>query len=641
MAATAYHHTSFPSNTQLQLSIAHGPSDVPLLDFKLADLLDFQCQHYGLQECLLIPWTGARWTYDFLRQESVMLARALAAQGIRPGDRIGIMAGNCEQYVAVFFACMRIGAILVILNNTYTAPEARYALDFTDCRLLFTTPWIGHHDNRKLLSELSKAGRAEDVVILRGFPAEYTHYNNLLERGAVLDDLLVEDLNSRFTNHDVCNLQFTSGTTGHPKAAMLTHHSIVNNSRFIGDRMYLTDDDVLCCPPPLFHCFGLVLGLLATIAHGGKIVYPSETFDAAACLQAISDEQCTAIHGVPAMFDSMFSLPRPADFDAHRLRTGIIAGAPVPKHLMELLVHEFGMVEFTSSYGLTEASPTCFNAYHSDAIDKKLTTVGNLMPYAHAKVVDRHDHIVPVGTRGELCIAGYQLQKGYWNNQAKTDEVMVRDNDGVLWLHTGDEAVLHEDGTCTITGRFKDIIIRGGENIYPLEIEERLTEHPDIDRAIVVGVKHKRYGEVVAAFLERAAGVQHQTSSTSPSSPEAHTITEAIQNGDTDTITSEVLRATANDPASAISRAIELGDHANLAQNILKSSAATQPLTDDAIRQWVRERLGRHKAPAYVFWLGEDGVPAEIPLTGSGKVRKFEMAKLAEKIIARREGGKL
>lgn len=448
------------------------------------------------------------------------------------------------------------------------------ALTPPDCRLFFTTSSIGLHDNRKLLHELSKAGRTEDIIILRGFAGPHQSYSTLVESGSTMEDFVLNDCNTRFTNHDVCNLQFTSGTTGHPKAAMLTHHSILNNSRFIGDRMGLSDVDVLCCPPPLFHCFGLVLGLLATLTHGGKIVYPSETFDARACLNAITDERCTAIHGVPAMFDTIFSLSRPADFNfKHRLRTGIIAGAPVPQHLMELMVQEFGMVEFTSSYGLTEASPTCFNAFFSDSVTRKLTTVGTLMPYAHAKIVDRSGHIVPVGTRGELCIAGYQLQKGYWNNPTKTDEVMIRDEDGVLWLHTGDEAILWEDGTCSITGRFKDIIIRGGENIYPLEIEERLLQHGSIDRAVVVGVKHTRYGEVVAAFVLRATGESQ--------------------------------------------------------------------MTDEEVRQWVRKRLGRHKAPAHILWLGENGVPVDVPLTGSGKVRKFEMAKLAEKIVARKEGGKL
>lgn len=235
--------------------------------------------------------------------------------------------------------------------------------------------------------------------------------------------------------------------------------NLVNNARFIGDRMRLTPSDILCCPPPLFHCFGLVLGLLAVLTHGGKIVYPAETFDIPATLSAIREESCTAIHGVPAMFDSLFEAV-PNDFTCN-LRTGIIAGAPVPRYLMELLVNKFGMTEFTSSYGLTEASPTCFNAFTDDAMNKRLTTVGTVMPHAQAKIVDRDGNILPVGERGELCMAGYQLQAGYWNNSEKTNEVMVRDAAGVLWLHTGDEAVFCERGYCTITGRFKDIIIRG------------------------------------------------------------------------------------------------------------------------------------------------------------------------------------
>lgn len=456
-----------PLELQEQIqSIVHGPAETPLLDFRLAELLDFQCERYGAQECLVIPWTGARWSYGFLRQESIWLARAMAARGIRPGHRIGIMAGNCEQYTAVFFACMRVGAILVILNNTYTASEALYALNFTACKMLFTTPQIGRNDNRPLLARLANdPGELEEIVILRGYPTLFTSYNNLAEEGCVLDDRQLESYQSEFSTHDVCNLQFTSGTTGNPKAAMLTHHSLVNNARFIGDRMAFTQDDVLCCPPPLFHCFGLVLGMLATITHGGKIVYPSETFDAAACLKAVSDECCTALHGVPAMFDSIFSLPRPEGFDTLNLRTGIIAGAPVPKQLMELLVHELGMTEFTSSYGLTEASPTVFNSLTRTPLHLKLSTVGTVMPHCHAKIVDREDDIVPLGDRGELCVAGYQLQAGYWNNKEKTDEVMIRDADGVLWLHTGDEAFFSrsKDGKvrCTITGRFKDIIIRG------------------------------------------------------------------------------------------------------------------------------------------------------------------------------------
>ncbi|PTB61784.1 acetyl-CoA synthetase-like protein [Trichoderma citrinoviride] len=560
----------YSSPSTQRLSLLHGPSDPPLVDLTLGELLQLQTYQYGTKECIVIPWTGARWTYHDLNQQSSALAQSLLDMGIGVGDRVGIMAGNCEQYAAVFFAVAKIGAILVILNNTYTATEAMYGLTFSDCKVFFVTRTIGGRtNNAPLLQNLKNEASPIKVVILRGEGegGEYPTYDELVKAGSRKDHDRLYRVMSKVLPHQVVNLQFTSGTTGLPKAAMLTHHNLVNNSRFIGDRMRLTHEDVLCCPPPLFHCFGLVLGLLAIVTHGGKIVYPAEIFDIPATLRAISDEDCTAIHGVPAMFDSLFQAEPPAGFKCDRLRTGIIAGAPVPRYLMELLVNRFGMTEFTSSYGLTEASPTCFNAFTDDAMHRRLTTVGTLMPHAQAKIVDRDGNIVPIGTRGELCMAGYQLQAGYWNNSEKTAEVMVRDAAGVLWLHTGDEAVFDEDGYCTITGRFKDIIIRGGENIYPLEIEERLMAHPSISRAVVVGLKNKHYGEVVGAFVE-------------------------------------------------------------LADNAKK-------LSDQEVRDWVRKTLGNHKAPAHVFWLGQDGVPADVPLTGSGKVRKFEMAKLGDEILSK------
>ncbi|KAL2114908.1 hypothetical protein VTJ04DRAFT_10571 [Mycothermus thermophilus] len=556
-------------------SLLFGPTDPPLVDLTLGELLNLQCLHHGTREALVIPWTGARWTYNELNHHSRLLAAAMLEMGIGVGDRVGIMAGNCEQYAAVFFAATRIGAILVILNNTYTPTEAQYGLDFTECKIFFTTKQIGRLDQRPLLSQLATRPSGPKVVILRGDTEGYTTYQDLLAQGSRVDPDLLHQVEAKVLPHLVCNLQFTSGTTGMPKAAMLTHHNIVNNSRFIGDRMRLTPADVLCCPPPLFHCFGLVLGLMAVITHGAKIVYPAEVFDAQATLRAILSEQCTAVHGVPAMFDSLLALPEAKHLqpgkDGLRLRTGIIAGAPVPRYLMELLVSKLGMREFTSSYGLTEASPTCFNAFTDDPIHVRLTTVGTIMPHAMAKIVDRDGRIVPVGTRGELCIGGYQLQAGYWNNSEKTNEVMIRDEQGVLWLHTGDEAVFDERGYCTITGRFKDIIIRGGENIYPLEIEERLVAHPAISQAIVVGLKDKHYGEVVGAFLQLDS---------------AH--------------------------------------------------GREQRPSDEEVREWVRKALGRHKAPTHVFWLGMDGVPATVPLTGSGKVRKFEMAQLGNRILEER-----
>ncbi|KAL7823561.1 acetyl-CoA synthetase-like protein [Trichoderma gracile] len=576
MDAPSSSSSSSPPSTTIQpysspstqrLSLLHGPSDPPLVDLTLGELLQLQTYQYGTKECIVIPWTGARWTYHDLNQQSSALAQSLLDMGIGVGDRVGIMAGNCEQYAAVFFAVAKIGAILVILNNTYTATEAMYGLTFSDCKVFFVTRTIGRTNNAPLLQNLKNETSPIKVVILRGEGGEYPTYDELVKAGSRQNHDRLYRVMSKVLPHQVVNLQFTSGTTGLPKAAMLTHHNLVNNSRFIGDRMRLTHEDVLCCPPPLFHCFGLVLGLLAIVTHGGKIVYPAEVFDIPATLRAISDEDCTAVHGVPAMFDSLFQAEPPANFKCDRLRTGIIAGAPVPRYLMELLVNRFGMTEFTSSYGLTEASPTCFNAFTDDAMTRRLTTVGTLMPHAQAKIVDRDGNIVPIGTRGELCMAGYQLQAGYWNNSEKTNEVMVRDAAGVLWLHTGDEAVFDEDGYCTITGRFKDIIIRGGENIYPLEIEERLMAHPSISRAIVVGLKNKHYGEVVGAF-------------------------------------------------------VELADSA-------------KKLSDQEVRDWVRKTLGNHKAPAHVFWLGQDGVPADVPLTGSGKIRKFEMAKLGDEILSK------
>lgn len=321
--------------------------------------------------------------------------------------------------------------------------------------------------NQPLLSLLSSEHPSPEVVILRGkepATSSYQTYSSLMSSATrEYDPFRLQRAERRVLAYNVCNLQFTSGTTGLPKAAMLTHHSLVNNARFIGDRMRLTPDDTLCCPPPLFHCFGLVLGLLAAVTHGSRIVYPGEVFDVEATLRAVLDERCTALHGVPAMFDSLLSLPAAADLKASdlHLRTGIVAGAPVPRYLMEEMVAKLGMREFTSSYGLTEASPTCFNAFTDDPVTTRLTTVGRLMPHALAKIVDRDGNMVPLGQRGELCIAGYQLQSGYWNNSEKTAEVMEYDAEGTLWLRTGDEAVFDDRGYCAITGRFKDIIIRG------------------------------------------------------------------------------------------------------------------------------------------------------------------------------------
>ncbi|OOG00409.1 hypothetical protein ASPCADRAFT_158414 [Aspergillus carbonarius ITEM 5010] len=571
-------HFQTPSQAR-PLSIVYGPTEPKLLDITLGELLTLQSLQYGDYECLVFPWTGARWTYATLNEETDRLARGLLAMGIQKGDRIGVMAGNCEQYISVFFAAARVGAILVVLNNTYTPSELYYALDHTDCRVLFMTPRIGRHTLEEVLDKLGpqpkqngRSAALEEIIILRGEYQNFGTYAGVIKRGEALPSSVLPDREAELRPDDVCNLQFTSGSTGNPKAAMLTHHNLVNNSRFIGDRMDLTSFDILCCPPPLFHCFGLVLGMLAVVTHGSKIVFPSETFDPKAVLHAISDEKCTALHGVPTMFEAILSLPKPANFDTSNLRTGIIAGAPVPRPLMKRLFEELNMTQYTSSYGLTEASPTCFNAVTSDTIETRLTTVGKVMPHARAKIIDGEGNTVPVGERGELCIAGYQLTKGYWNNPEKTAETMTTDAEGTTWLKTGDEAMFTPEGRCSITGRFKDIIIRGGENIYPLEIEERLASHPAIEVASVIGIPDPKYGEVVGAFISVAAGYEK-----APSVEE--------------------------------------------------------------LRDWTRETLGRHKAPQYIFVFGEEGVDRTVPVTGSGKVRKVDLRKLAAGVLERRAAG--
>ncbi|EAU34143.1 hypothetical protein ATEG_05074 [Aspergillus terreus NIH2624] len=570
-------HVQPPKVTQ-QLSIFYGPTQPELLEITLGELLSLQSLQYGDYECLVFPWTGARWTYADLDDEANRVARGMLAFGIKKGDRIGIMAGNCEQYISVFFAAARVGAILVVLNNTYTPSELYYALDHTDCRLLFLTPRIGRHSLEEVLTKLGPRPKEnglskalEEIVILRGTYANFSTYDEIIKKGLSLPTDALMDRETELHPEDVCNLQFTSGSTGNPKAAMLTHHNLVNNSRFIGDRMKLTSFDTLCCPPPLFHCFGLVLGMLAVVTHGAKIVFPGETFDPQAVLHAVSDEKCTALHGVPTMFEAILSLPKPAGFDSSNLRTGIIAGAPVPRPLMKRLFEELNMTQYTSSYGLTEASPTCFNAETTDSIETRLRTVGKVMPHAQAKIIDAHGHIVPVGERGELCIAGYQLTKGYWNNPEKTAETLITDADGTTWLKTGDEALFDADGRCTITGRFKDIIIRGGENIYPLEIEERLAAHPAVEIASVIGIPDQKYGEVVGAFIALAPGYENKRPS------------------------------------------------------------------DEELRTWTRETLGRHKAPQYVFVFGQEGVDATIPITGSGKVRKVDLRKTAAAVLEQRK----
>ncbi|GIK05041.1 acyl-CoA synthetase member 2 mitochondrial [Aspergillus viridinutans] len=305
---------------------------------------------------------------------------------------------------------------------------------------------------------------------------------------------------------EVVNFQFTSGTTGVPKAAMLSHFNLINNGRFIGERLNLTADDVVCCPPPLFHCFGLVAGMLAAFIHGSTTVLPHRDFDARAVIDAVVAERCTVLHGVPTMFAAILQDLHQTGIEIRTLRTGIMAGSKVPPSLLREVHEKLGYRDIAITYGMTETSPASFMTKSSDTELQKMESVGAALPHVRAKVVDGHNRVLPRGSRGELCVSGYLLQQGYYKNPEKTAEAMICDAQGILWMHTGDEALIDEQGYCQITGRLKDIIIRGGENIYPLEIEERLMLHPAIEQASVVGVKDEKYGESVCAFLQSRAG---------------------------------------------------------------------------------------------------------------------------------------
>ncbi|KAH8901418.1 acetyl-CoA synthetase-like protein [Thozetella sp. PMI_491] len=557
-----------------RLSFLSGPTNPSLTFEHLSGLLDQQCASYGDKEALICFDAGTRYSYNDLRERAKILAKGLLVLGVKHGDCIGIMAGNRVEYVDLFFAAARVGAMLAVVNSTYTPDELCDALRYIDCKVLLIAPNLGNKDNKPCLEMLRKSpklSRLEKVVMIDGADEYYSHtlfttLRDVLTQQSAIDDALADAACSSVGAHDVCNLQFTSGTTGKPKAAMLTHHNIINNARFIGQRMHLTAKDVLCCPPPLYHCFGLVLGLLACITHGATIIFPSEVFEAKLVIQSVLDEKCTALHGVPAMWVAELRLLRP-EHDLSNLRTGIAAGSGTPRPLMEDLRKKLNLREVTNTYGMTETSPASFMTSCTDPLERRLSTVGKIMPHTTAKIIDPDGKIVPIGHRGELCVSGYLLQKGYWNNPEKTQEVMLRDEQGILWMHTGDEASFDDEGYCTITGRIKDMVIRGGENIFPAEIEARLMQHTNIANASVVGIKDEKYGEVVGVFLESRDG---------------------------------------------------------------------KKVLDREVQDWVTQRLARQKMPRHIFWLGEPGVGDQYPLTGSGKVKKHILRDLGFDLVQKK-----
>jgi fatty-acyl-CoA synthase len=499
------------------LSYAHGASDVALLGETIGANFDRAVARWGDRPGLIVRQQGIRWSYRELAERVDAFAAGLLALGLERGDRVGIWSPNNAEWIITQFATAKAGLILVNINPAYRLAEAEYALNKSGCRALVTATAFKTSDYVGMLNTLAPELRTSEPGRLRAerlpslqavmqvaeapIPGALP-FNAVLGMGASAERARLAELSGALQFDDPINIQFTSGTTGAPKGATLTHHNILNNGFFIGEAMRFTERDRLCIPVPMYHCFGMVLGVLACTTHGAAMVFPGEGFDPLATLQTVAEERCTALHGVPTMFIAELDHPDFASFDLSSLRTGIMAGAPCPIEVMRRAVAQMHLSEITIAYGMTETSPVSTQTTVDDPLERRVSTVGKVFPHIEIKVVDPAGNIVPRGTSGELCTRGYSTMLGYWEEPARTTEVI----DAARWMHTGDLAVMDEDGYLKIVGRIKDMIIRGGENVYPREIEEFLYRHPKIQDVQVFGVPDARYGEEIAAWVKLRPG---------------------------------------------------------------------------------------------------------------------------------------
>jgi fatty-acyl-CoA synthase len=480
------------------LSYASGPSSLPLLGETIGENLRRTVEQHGDSEALVVPHQAYRATYRQLWEQVSLAARGLIARGVRRGDRVGIWSPNRFEWVVVQYATARIGAILVNINPAYRTSELEYALGQSGTSFLILARAFRQADYVGMLSEVKGAcpELREALVLEDGWGA-------LLRQGGGVSDETLTDIESMLQFDDPINIQYTSGTTGFPKGATLSHHNILNNGFFVGETVQYTSEDRVCVPVPFYHCFGMVLGNLACTSHGACIVVPGEAFDPAAVLRVTEEERCTSLYGVPTMFIAELEHAGFDDYDLSRLRTGIMAGSPCPVEVMKKVQSRMNMREVTICYGMTETSPVSTQSALDDPLEKRVGTVGRVHPHVEVKVVDpESDAIVSRGASGELCTRGYSVMLGYWNNEAATAGSI----DGARWMHTGDLATIDDDGYVNIVGRIKDMIIRGGENIYPREIEEFLYAHPDVSDVQVIGVPSVRYGEEVMAWVKAREG---------------------------------------------------------------------------------------------------------------------------------------
>ncbi|SFP47172.1 fatty-acyl-CoA synthase [Amycolatopsis arida] len=485
-------------------SYASGISATPLLGDTIGDNLDRTVATYPDREALVDWATGRRWTYRELAAEVDALALGLLDLGIGRGDRVGIWAPNCAEWTFTQYATAKIGAILVNINPAYRSHELEYVLDQAGIRMLVAAERFKTSDYAAVIERARPKCAALEHVVLLGGDA----WAGLLEAGRAADPGALRRARAGLSADDPINIQYTSGTTGFPKGATLSHHNILNNGFFVGELCGYTEADRVCIPVPFYHCFGMVMGNLACTSHGACMVIPAPAFDPKATLSAVQEERCTSLYGVPTMFIAELAEPDFADYDLSSLRTGIMAGSPCPVEVMKQVVERMGMAEVTICYGMTETSPVSTQTRADDSIDRRVSTVGRVHPHLEVKIVDPETGLtVPRGEPGELCTRGYSVMLGYWEQPDKTTEAIDR----ARWMHTGDLGVMDTEGYVTITGRIKDMVIRGGENLYPREIEEFLHTHPDIVDAQVVGVPDARYGEELMAWIRMREGAEPLT----------------------------------------------------------------------------------------------------------------------------------
>jgi fatty-acyl-CoA synthase len=502
------------------LSYVSGATDEPLRFLTIPQQLDKTVGRHGARPAAIFHGEGRTLSWYDLQREADAVAAGLLALGIRRGNRVGIWAPNRSEWLLAQFGTARIGAILVNINPAYQSAELEYALNKVRCRALILAR--GHKASdylatlRTLAPEIDRPGADAPVLESRRLPhlkhvivlddaadrkapvpPRTQRFADFLRAAGPAQHARLAGLSAALDPDDAINIQFTSGTTGAPKGATLSHFNIVNNARYTAKAMAFGPDDRLCVPVPLYHCFGMVLGVLACVASGATMVFPGEGFDAQATLEAVERHRCTGLHGVPTMFVALLAEQDQAQRDLSSLRTGIMAGAPCPIETMRRVVRELHLPEITIAYGMTETSPISFQSSVGDPLERRVTTVGRIHPHVEVKIVDAEGRIVPVGAQGELCTRGYSVMRGYWEDAARTRDVL----DEAGWMHTGDLATIDAQGYCNIVGRVKDMLIRGGENVYPREIEEFLLTHDKVQDVQVFGVPDAKYGEEIAAWI--------------------------------------------------------------------------------------------------------------------------------------------